>query len=119
MAKNRLLDLVRKNQSGVKAIHRLRTAVPELGSPTEEAVAYREYQRLAREAITHLPEKKRTVFLMRTEGGMTLDEIAASLNISRSAVKKHLSTATSQVKAYLRLHAGWTVGLMASLFFRF
>ncbi len=118
MAKNRLVDLVRKSQSGLKAIHHLRPVEQELNSPTEEAVAYREYHRLAREAITRLPEKKRTVFLMSAEDGLSLDEIAARLNISRSAVKKHLHTATVQIKAYLRSNAEWTVGVLAAIFLR-
>ncbi len=62
------------------------------------------------EAITHLPERKRTVFLMSVEEDMSLDEIASELKISRSAVKKHLYAAVRTIKEQLRLHArmdGW------------
>ena len=116
MAKNRMTDLLRRNKTGMKVIRNLQQKDLPLDSPTESAVAYREYHRLAREAITQLPERRRQVFLLSTDGGLSLDEIAATLGISRSAVKKHLGLATTQVKAYLRQHAEWTAGMLALIF---
>ncbi len=117
MAKNQLFDLMKKDQAKLKMIRRL---VPqETDSGTDDELTFREYRKVAMEAITRLPERKRRVFLMRVEDEMSLDEIAAALKISRSAVKKHLYSAMEHVKEYLRLHAEWTIGLVFLLFFLF
>jgi RNA polymerase sigma-70 factor (family 1) len=113
MAKNKLFDLAKKN----KMIHRLMPQQVQAVSDTTDEVTYKEYHRVAMEAITHLPERKRTVFLMSVEEDMSLDEIASELKISRSAVKKHLYAAVRTIKEHLRLHAEWTVGL--TIFFLF
>ncbi|MRG43985.1 sigma-70 family RNA polymerase sigma factor [Chitinophaga sp. SYP-B3965] len=107
MAKNKLFDLAKKN----KMIHRLMPQQVQTVSDATDEVTYKEYHRVAMEAITHLPERKRTVFLMSVEEDMSLDEIASELKISRSAVKKHLYAAVRTIKEHLRLHAEWTVGM--------
>ena len=44
-------------------------------------------------ALARLPARTRAVFVLQRRDGYTLDEIAAQLGISRSAVKKHLAKA--------------------------
>ncbi len=117
MAKNKLFDLAKKNKANVKMIHRLMPLQTESGSDAADEVTFKEYHRVAMEAITHLPERKRTVFLMSVEEDMSLDEIASELKISRSAVKKHLYAAVRIIKEQLRLHAEWTVGMIIFLLF--
>lgn len=111
MAKNKLFDLAKKNKVKVKVIQRLMPQQASTGNDSTDEVTYKEYHRVAMEAITHLPERKREVFLMSVEDEMSLDEIAAALKISRSAVKKHLYSAVRAIKEHLRLHAEWTVGI--------
>lgn len=111
MAKNKLFDLAKKNKAKVKMIHRLMPQQLQAANDATDDVTYKEYHRVAMEAITHLPERKRTVFLMSVEEEMSLDEIASELKISRSAVKKNLYGAVHTIKEHLRLHAEWTVGI--------
>jgi RNA polymerase sigma factor (sigma-70 family) len=47
-------------------------------------------------ALARLPPRTRAVFVLQRRDGYTLDEIAAQLGISRSAVKKHLAKALAQ-----------------------
>lgn len=117
MAKNKLFDLAKKNKAKVQMLHRLMPQQMQAGSDATDEVTYKEYHRVAMEAITHLPERKRTVFLMSVEEDMSLDEIASELKISRSAVKKNLYAAVRTVKEHLRLHAEWTIGLLLIIFF--
>ena len=44
-------------------------------------------------ALDRLPAKTRAAFVLHRRDGCTVDEIAARLSISRSAVKKHLAKA--------------------------
>jgi RNA polymerase sigma-70 factor (ECF subfamily) len=53
-----------------------------------------------------LSEQKRRIFLLRTQDGLSLGEIAAEMGISVSAVKKHLYAAFDTVKDALRQNSG-------------
>jgi RNA polymerase sigma-70 factor (ECF subfamily) len=54
------------------------------------------------EAIEKLPAGRRKILKMSLEQGLSLDEIATGLNITRSGVKKQLYAATSFVRQYLQ-----------------
>lgn len=73
---------------------------------TEDDVLLREYTQLAREAIDQLSPQKRTIFILRQEQDLSLDQIARQLKITKFAVKKQLYEATAQVRDYLRTHGG-------------
>jgi len=74
------------------------------GSDSENELLFKQYYQLAQEAIEKLPVGRRKVLKMSVDQGLTLDEIAAELNISRSGVKKQLYTATAFVRQYLLEH---------------
>lgn len=80
------------------------SAEPSSESDSENELLFKQYYQLALEAIEKLPEGRRKILKMSVDGGLTLDEIAAELNISRSGVKKQLYTATAFVRQYLRDH---------------
>ena len=71
---------------------------------TEEPVLLKQYYHIALEAIEQLPPRRRRVFKMSIDDGLSLDEIAAKLNISRAGVKKQLYAATAFVRKYLQEH---------------
>lgn len=62
----------------------------------------RETLRGLREAVGHLPERQRAVFVLRYLEEMALAEIAASLELSVGTVKAHLWQATRKVREILR-----------------
>jgi len=71
-------------------------------SDSENALLFKQYYQLALDAIEKLPAGRRRILKMSVDQGLTLDEIAAELNISRSGVKKQLYAATAFVRQYLR-----------------
>ena len=86
----------------------------KVGSGTEDQLLYKQYYRIALEAMEKLPPGRRKVLKMSIDDGLTLDEIAAELKISRAGVKKQLYAATSFVRQYLSEH-----GEMTALLFVF
>jgi RNA polymerase sigma-70 factor (ECF subfamily) len=54
------------------------------------------------EAIERLPAGRRKVLKMSIDEGLSLDEIAEALNITKAGVKKQLYAATAFVRQYLR-----------------
>ncbi|MGC4252321.1 MAG: sigma-70 family RNA polymerase sigma factor [Sphingobium sp.] len=59
----------------------------------DEVMIARERLALVTEAITHMPERTRNIFLMHRLDEMTYREIAAAIGISVSAVEKHIARA--------------------------
>jgi RNA polymerase sigma-70 factor (ECF subfamily) len=90
-------------------------AVEKEGSALEDQILYKQYYRIALEAMEKLPPGRRKVLKMSIDDGLTLDEIAGALNISRAGVKKQLYAATAFVRQYLSEHGEMTVLLFVFL----
>ncbi len=69
--------------------------------PAERAVVGQRFEALER-VIGRLTPKTRTVLLLHRREGMTLEEIARRLGISRNVVKKHIAKALLYCRKNLR-----------------
>lgn len=67
------------------------------------------------EAIELLPEKRRIIYQMSRDQGMSYDDISSELNISMSTVKNQMSKALQFIRKYLQLKADVTFLLLYSL----
>jgi RNA polymerase sigma-70 factor (family 1) len=80
----------------------------------ENELLFKQYYAMAIEAVEKLPPGRRKVLKMSIYEGLTLDEIAARLGITRSGVKKQLYAATAFVRQYLQEHG--EIGLALVVF---
>jgi RNA polymerase sigma-70 factor (family 1) len=80
----------------------------------ENELLFKQYYAMAIEAVERLPPGRRKVLKMSIYEGLTLDEIAARLGITRSGVKKQLYAATAFVRQYLQEHG--EIGLALVVF---
>lgn len=101
MAKNRLLDLqklqkIQSNHMGNYA--QLQEQSTEF---TGQQVQLKEYMTIARQGINALPERRRQIFSLSVFEGLSIDEIAGQMNLSREVVKKQLQKARSFLKTYI------------------
>ena len=87
------------------------TGVPH----AEHELLYKQYYTIAVEGMGKLPPGRRKILKMSIEDGLTLDEIAVKLNITRAGVKKQLYAATAFVRQYLLDHAEISLLLFAFL----
>jgi RNA polymerase sigma-70 factor (ECF subfamily) len=81
----------------------------------EGELLFKQYYRIALEAMDKLPPGRRKVLKMSMDDGLSLDEIARELNISRSGVKKQLYAATAFVRQYLLDHGELSLLLIVFL----
>jgi RNA polymerase sigma-70 factor (ECF subfamily) len=81
----------------------------------EKEILFRQYYRIAQEAMEKLPPGRRKVLKMSIDDGLSLDEIAEELSISRAGVKKQLYAATAFVRQYLQEHGEMTAILFVFL----
>ena len=81
----------------------------------ESELLFKQYYEIALEAMNKLPPGRRKVLKMSIDDGLSLDEIARELKISRSGVKKQLYAATAYVRQYLQEHGEITLVLIIFL----
>ena len=86
---------------------RTRTLITELtdkvvkASPDEEPIADDLKKKLL-EGMNRLPEKCRIIFQLSRNGGMTYQEIADELEISKETVKTQIKIALQKMRSFLR-----------------
>jgi RNA polymerase sigma-70 factor (family 1) len=90
------------------------SSVPETNE-LENELLFKQYYGIALEAMEKLSPGRRKVLKMSIDEGLSLDEIAAQLQITRSGVKKQLYAATAFVRQYLREHGEITLALVIFL----
>ena len=81
----------------------------------EQAFLYKQYYSIAVEGMEKLPPGRKKILKMSIEEGLSLDEIADRLKITRAGVKKQLYAATAFVRQYLLDHAEMNLLLLAFL----
>lgn len=105
MARNRMIDLIRKRQRK-QAYESGNPEGPLHARPADHQLIYEQLYHLASNAIAELPPRRKLIFELKNQDGLSLDEIAGQLKISKSVVKKQLYAATAHVKKRLGSYEG-------------
>lgn len=101
IAKNIVIDHHRRLARLYAAEKELQLTNTELSLVTEETVLSRETSELLNQAISQLPEQRRTAFKLCKLEGKTHAEAAQIMGISPNTVHNHLVKATQKLKAML------------------
>ena len=111
--KNLIVDYIRKNIQEEHYLEHLRFYFPSGSSTTTMAVQYDELFLALEDALLHLPEKTRQVFIMSRFEQLTIPEIAEQLDVSDKAIEYHLSRALAFLRKNLRNFAStWLLFLI-------
>jgi RNA polymerase sigma-70 factor (family 1) len=90
---------------------------PDADTTTEDTLILNEYGSVVSDGLHQLPAQQRLVFVLRSEKGLTNEEVATQLQLSINTVKVHYYHACRFLRAYLRQHAGIeTLLLLLTLF---
>jgi RNA polymerase sigma-70 factor (ECF subfamily) len=103
-AKNKLLDKIRHLQIRSRVLSEIKRTKNISETTTSDQCAYREYYKVVQQAMEKLPPKRKLIFRLNIENGLSQDEIASELNISKSVVQKQIGRASLFVRAYLFKH---------------
>lgn len=120
IAKNRTLNSFRDQRVKLKWEEYANYSNEEKIEITDHKLILAQYYRIAQEGINQLPPKRQQIFKLSTEGGMSLQEIADLLKISKNVVRKQLYTATAFLREYLKARGciPFFISLLVSLFNR-
>jgi RNA polymerase sigma-70 factor (family 1) len=115
MARNEFLNHLRAVRAKDKLTARLATISSNSTADADHKVLYNQFYVMAQDAIDKLPQKRKEIFRLSTEEGLSLDEIAERSGISKSVVKKQLYAASSFVRQYIEQHITLTPMLLIIL----
>lgn len=118
VASNLAISHLRKTSSHIRWLETVRANDVEPGTAVEQ-LSMKELQQLVYEAVEALPDKRQKIFRLSREQGMTIDQIALHLNLSRSTVKNQISIALKFVQSYIYKGTSlyFPLFLLNSLFF--
>ncbi len=68
----------------------------------DEETLYEDLKKRIQEALSVLPERSREIFLLSRFNGLKNKEIASKLDISTTAVEKHISKSLKKISSYLK-----------------
>ena len=109
---NSIRKFFRKKSMENKVKDSLLKNSPEVIENTDDSIIYQELLDLANQTIDKLTPKRKTVYKLSREEGMSIKEIAGELNISTRTAENHLSKALKFLKKEL---AG--ISLLTLLFY--
>ncbi len=101
-----------RNRELLKTIMRQLT---DIQNTTEDAIAGNETGKLIHEAVQQLSPQQRTVYQLNKQEGLSYDEIAARMKISRNTVKNHLAEAMKTIRLFLKRTAMLVMSLIVFL----
>jgi RNA polymerase sigma factor (sigma-70 family) len=110
IASNNCIDYLRKKKLNTISIDKefdsededLRFEIPDNDYKPDRNILDREKKKILEDAIESLPEKYKTVILLRHQDEMEYDEIAKKLNIPLGTVKAHIFRGRELLNKYLK-----------------
>jgi RNA polymerase sigma-70 factor (ECF subfamily) len=92
-ARHAIIDQVRKKQASIITFKNVEEDQLVNYSSPENGMAYTELNRQVEALINRMPPKRKQVFVLIREYGMSYDEVAKQLGISKLTIKKHMHEA--------------------------
>ena len=90
---------------------------PDADTATEDEITLNEYSAIVSNGLGLLPAQRRLVFTLRSEEGLTNEQVATQLHLSVNTVKVHYYQACRFLRQYLRDYAGIETMLLLLGFF--
>lgn len=98
IAYNLIREFYRRKQIEQRVKNVLRKTLPEAIENTEESVIYNDLYNLVQQSVEIMPPKRKMVYQLSRRQGLTIQEIADKLGISKRTVETHLSHALKFLK---------------------
>lgn len=101
VTKNELTDFLRKVAADDRLRAKLWSTMQVSAHHTEEVLNAKECNTMINRAVNQLPPQRRLVYKLNRDKGLSYQEIATQLSISRHTVKNQLSLALQYINRFL------------------
>ena len=112
ITRNHTLDFLKKVARDHQLKEELMLSVALSHNQEENNLIYAEYNALANQAIQHLPMQRRLIFQLSRRDGLSYEEIANTLGISKNTVKVQMLRALKSIREYLQMHTDLTISII-------
>ncbi len=106
---NHTLNVLKRQNYEVTAKERMAPRYRTGINLTEDTVVHGEYMDILSKAVSLLPPKRKSIFNLSRTKGVSHDEIAIRMGISKNTVKSQLVKATKSIRAYFDREAGMAI----------
>ncbi|MFI2741648.1 RNA polymerase sigma factor [Zhouia sp. PK063] len=117
IAKNLTLNYLRSITHEITLKDELWDDIKTAQINAESQLIFDEYQDLFEDILNTLPEKKRAIFIMSKQDGMSNEEIALQLGITKKTVKNNLWETLVIIKKQLKPHLEFTLKTIVISYF--
>jgi RNA polymerase sigma-70 factor (ECF subfamily) len=101
MCRNKTIDNLRRLAKETRLISVLSAQIPEYNNNIDEKLNAAALQLLIEEALDQLSDQKKKIFHLSRHEGLSHDEIAEIMQLSKSTVKNHLSETLKHVRDHI------------------
>jgi len=112
ITRNHIIDFLRKHLREKKYQQQLMQHFREVSFTPEQQLIFKESGEIVEKAVAMLPPQQQTIYRLRRNEDMPLDEIAFTMNLSRLTVRNHLNKALGAIRAYLQAHSRELISLL-------
>ncbi len=102
ITKNAVIDILRKRKRDRLLSERVESRQQHLMEAPDDIFEYQELAAAINNLVNNLPERRRQVYLLSRENGLSHKEIAAKLNISPKTVEVQIRLSLQQIRAFLK-----------------
>jgi len=104
--RHQMINMLRDEKRAILRHLSHQSTQPDVDTSTEEALTLSEYGSVVLDGLRQLSAQRRLVFILRSEKGLTNEEVASQLQISINTAKVQYYHACRFLRDYLRQHAG-------------
>ncbi|GAB2522387.1 RNA polymerase sigma factor [Spirosoma aerophilum] len=104
--RHQIVNLIRNEKRAILRHLNHQTTLTNADTATEETLLLNEYSSVFLEGLRQLSAQRRLVFTLRSEQGLSNEEVASTLKVSINTVKVQYYQACRFLRDYLRQHAG-------------
>ena len=99
VTKNRMYNQLKKKKAAMAVMPD--EPLLEMSTAPESAIELKELHSILHKGIESLPEKRKEVFKLSRLNGLSNEEIAAMLNISRNTIREHIREALAFLRCFI------------------
>lgn len=115
ITRNHTLDFLKKVAKDQQLKEALLISATLAHTEAEDNLIFTEYDTLAKQAIQNLPSQRRLIFQLSRRDGLSYEEIANTLSISKNTVKVQMLRALKAIREYLQMHTDLTISILFCL----